>query len=361
MVGISDFIGPALGFVGGALLGGGGGGTQTETTTVQNTVPQFVLDAQQNLIGQAQQVAGEQNFQFPGPQVAGFNADQLNAFEQVRNLQPGGIGDLNQAGSLFSQAGNATQNFGLPPELAQFLSLQNGQDLQNFQSPFTNQVIQSSISEIDRQGILSRQRLQAAGANAGAFGGARFGIESAELERGLTRERNNSITGLRQAGFENAQRALADERNARLSRFNANLNRFKFGAGREDTARQFQLDAGQGIAGLAGIRDKLQLSPIQALLGIGGQQQGQVQGNLDVALGNFQQQKNFPKEQLQFLSGILSGQTFPTSSTATTQTPTAGLLQQLSGIGIAGLGALGSVEEGTAVDKLLAKLFQQNG
>lgn len=354
MVGILDIALPLIGLAGGAALGGNGG-SDTSTVTTQQQIPQFILDAQQNLIGQAQQVAAEPYYPFPGPQVAGFTPDQLSAFEQIRNFVPGGIADLDTARSLLQGAAQGGSPFegGIPPELGEFLSLRDSDTLQEFQSPYMEQVIERAIAEIDRQGNIARTQLESRAANAGAFGGGRFGVESAGLESGLQRERANTIANLYQSGFQNAQQALNQERDARLARFQANLERFGVGSQQDFLNRSYQLSGGTGIANLATARNALEWQPIQALLGIGGQQQGLGQTNLDVLKQNFQAQQAYPANQLNFLSGIISGQRYPTTTTQTTTTPTAGTLQQLAGLGIAGLGALGSADKNSVLAQLL--------
>lgn len=75
---------------------------------------------------------------------------------------------------------------------------------QAFMNPYQQQVIDESIRQINRQGDIARQNLQAQAVRAGAFGGSREGIQRAELERGLAEQRNAAIVGGLSQGYQSA-------------------------------------------------------------------------------------------------------------------------------------------------------------
>ena len=62
-------------------------------------------------------------------------------------------------------------------------------------NPYQQQVIEESLRQINRQGDIARQNLQAQAVRTGAFGGTREGVQRAELERGLAEQRNAAIVG----------------------------------------------------------------------------------------------------------------------------------------------------------------------
>jgi hypothetical protein len=68
-----------------------------------------------------------------------------------------------------------------------------------------------------------------------------------------------------------------------------------------------QLQAGQNEASLAEMTQKLGLNDAAALENIGQSQQAQTQKNYDVAYGDFQAQRDYPKEQLDWINKILNG------------------------------------------------------
>jgi hypothetical protein len=81
----------------------------------------------------------------------------------------------------------------------------NPQSAQAFMNPYQQQVIDESVRQINRQGDIERQNLQAQAVRAGAFGGSREGIQRAELERGLSATRNAAIINALQQGYGQAQ------------------------------------------------------------------------------------------------------------------------------------------------------------
>ena len=80
------------------MASGGKGGTQT--TTQKTELPQYVQDAQQNLINQGQTMTGPFT-QTPGYAKAGFNADQLMAFDLARGMAQDAFTPAQSSGMSF--------------------------------------------------------------------------------------------------------------------------------------------------------------------------------------------------------------------------------------------------------------------
>ena len=81
---------------------------------------------------------------------------------------------------------------------------------------------------------------------------------------------------------------------------------------------------------------------VNTLLGIGGLQQQQGQRELDVARANQLAQQALPFQRIGFMSDIFRGVPALQQTTATTTRPGPSRGSQLLGLGIAGLGAIGS-------------------
>jgi hypothetical protein len=154
----------------------------------------------------------------------------------------------------FSQAqGTLGQGIGALQGAAQMYDPSNAQ---RFMNPYQQQVIDESIRQINRQGDISRQNLQAQATRAGAFGGSREGVQRAELERALSEQRNAAIVGGLSQGYNQASGQAQQ-------------------AFEQQQARQLQQAQGlQGAAGLQGQFGQTQqqqaLQQAQALQGIGG-------------------------------------------------------------------------------------------
>jgi hypothetical protein len=123
---------------------------------------------------------------------------------------------------------------------------------QRFMNPYQQQVIDESIRQINRQGDISRQNLQAQATRAGAFGGSREGVQRAELERALAEQKNAAIVGGLSQGYNQASSQAQQAFEAQQAR---QLQQAQGLAGIGSTFGQQSLQQaqlGQGAAGLQG-------------------------------------------------------------------------------------------------------------
>lgn len=123
---------------------------------------------------------------------------------------------------------------------------------QAFMNPYQQQVIDEAMRQINRQGDISRQNLQAQAVRAGAFGGSREGVQRAELERALSEQKNAAIVGALQQGYGQAQTQAQQAFEAQQARQLQQAQGYQnlgstFG---QQALQQAQL--GQGAAGLQG-------------------------------------------------------------------------------------------------------------
>jgi len=89
-------------------------------------------------------------------------------------------------------------------------SLLGPQGYQQFQSPYQQQVIDTSLAEFDRNAAVQQTGLRDQAIQAGAYGGGREGIMQSEALRNNQLNRGQLQAGLQQEGFQNAQaQALA--------------------------------------------------------------------------------------------------------------------------------------------------------
>ncbi len=110
------------------------------------------------------------------------------------------------------------------------------------------------------------------------------------------------------------------------------------GLANNDASRQLQ--AGNALTSLAGARQSYNLTDANALSGIGAQQQQLKQNSLDTMYGDFQTQQGWDKNNLSWMSSILSGSAKPT--TTTTTSPGASTGSQILGGLTTGVGLLGA-------------------
>lgn len=247
------------------------------------------------------------------------NAQQMaNQYSQANMDQS--MGTLGRAEGIaagagptdFSQAQNTLgQGIGALQGAAQ---MYDPGSAQRFMNPYQQQVIDESIRQIDRQGDISRQNLQAQATRAGAFGGSREGIQRAELDRGLAEQKNAAIVGGLSQGYNQAstqaQQAFEQQQGRQLSQAQglqgaAGLQG-QFGQTQQQQALQ-QAQALQGIGGLYGQQSLQQAQLGQGAAGLQGNLAGQ-QAGLAGLYGNVAgQQANIYGQQSQLGQGLASG------------------------------------------------------
>ena len=143
------------------------------------------LDDLQKAVGQFKTADLSKSF---GPQ---FVADQDIRQKQAEALALTGIG-------------------GYQPFLTSAAASAGPQAYQQFMSPYQQDVIDTTLTEFDRQTQAGIPALNKAAIQAGAFGGARQGVQQAEFLSNQARQRAALEAGLRQQGFTQAQ-ALAQQ------------------------------------------------------------------------------------------------------------------------------------------------------
>ena len=271
------------------------------------------------LLGSAKDLA-DIPIQLPQQQIAEFSPLQQAAFAGA--AQPGGIGGFQP---LLAQ-GTQTLGTGLS-SLAGSAGLFQPTDLSAFTNPFQQQVIDTTLAELDRQGQIERNRLGAQAVAGGAFGGSRFGVENAELTGRLQDARARALAQLNQQNFQQALQtgqSAFENQQRRLQQ----LGQLQAGIGGQ------QLGAAQ-LSQAGGLRD------IEAQQKLGLQQQQLQQAGLDAQRQNQQRQLFEPFSRVAFLSDIFKGapstqQTLGSQVSPATQTPSA--FQQVAGFGTGLLG-----------------------
>ena len=145
-------------------------------------------------------------------------------------------------------------------------SLVGPQAFEAFMSPYQQQVIDTTLTEFDRQQAIADTAMRDRAIQAGAYGGGREGVMAAEAARGAADQRANLQAQLLAQGFQQAQAAAAQDLAARQG-----LGGYQTQLGQAGQAQQ------QAIldAAAAGAREA-EFEPFTRL-GLVGQQLAQVQ------------------------------------------------------------------------------------
>ena len=99
--------------------------------------------------------------------------------------------------------------------------------------------------------------------------------------------------------------------------------------------------AGRGFAALGPAEQRAEFERISALERVGGVRQAQGQRAMDMQYQDFLRQRDYPKEQMGWYSGILRGLPQQMGSSQLTYSQDPSIAQQITGFGLAGLSAFG--------------------
>lgn len=85
-----------------------------------------------------------------------------------------------------------------------FNAAAQGPNWQQFQNPYTQQVVDTTMQDMERSRQMAMNDIGASASQAGAFGGSRHGVAEAESNRGYFDTMGRTMAGLRSDGFNNA-------------------------------------------------------------------------------------------------------------------------------------------------------------
>ena len=276
--------------------GGGGGGGQQPASGTQVSIAREAPEIEARKLGlydQALKLA-QSPVQLPAYQVAAPPPLQQAGFTAAGTTGVGagalqsGLGALGGAQTL---AGQTPTTAGLAP----------------YMNPYQSYV----TDEINRQAQLRQNELSAEAVQSGAFGGARQGVASAELDA----RRLNQI-GLSQAGgFSQAMGAYQRQ---------------------QQLGTQTGLQAAQGYGGLGQAQQAMQQRDIGSLLQAGGVQQQLGQQALEAQRMTTMTRQYEPYQRLEFMKGLMTN--LPTGQSAMTATTAPGTNPFAQAVGT-GIGA----------------------
>lgn len=300
---------------------GGGSGSSSSTYSpppevaaaykqlLSNAQPLFTAPYQPYTAGKATTAADTTPFT-----VAPQTPNQVAAGQNISNL----------AGYYQPYANAATdmlQQGSQPIQLQQF----NNQSVGQYMSPYLQNVMGSTIANINETNAQQQQQVLGNTISKGAYGGDRGGIAQAELARQQNLANNATLANIANTGYNSA-----------LGQFNA-MN--QLGVNAQSLSNQYAQQGASGLANLGTMGQNAALQQAQAQYGIGSGQQQQRQAELSTAYQNYLNQIGYPYQQAQFEGGLISGVASGSGGTTTSTPAQPGAANQIIG----GLGALGSL------------------
>lgn len=232
------------------LSGLSGTTTRAEESSLSSWAGPYVTD----MLGRGAALATQMPYTpYEGPLTAGPSALQTQAYQGLGALNIPTAEQTTYAPTSFTTAGMAEQ----------------------YMSPYLQGALEPQYAAARRQAEIEQQALQSQYGRGGAYGGSRQGVAEAELRRGLL-DRIANITGQGyQTAFEQAQR-----------QFNEEQARQQAAA---QQARQYGLDV------------------LRAQQLGGTEQRGIEQAGIAADIAQFEQERDYPYKQLQFMQSLLQG------------------------------------------------------
>ena len=271
-----------------------------ETTNITTTeIPKYIAEPTADIIGEAMDVSKEAYVPYTGPRLAGLSQTEKDAAAQAQAMK--GIGALRG-----TQAYTAATAAGAPAigGVGQYMT------------DYQKKVADIAAKQMKDQSAIEQQGIAAKAVQAGGLDSTRFAIQEAERQKNLTTGLGDLYTKAQASAYATALKAA-----------------------QQDKAQQLRSAMGMGTVGAQA--QTMEQADIQQQLGIGALGRGLDQTALDISYTDFLSERDYPKEQLGFVSNIIRGAPFPSQTTSVGQIPQAQpapFFQQAMGLGMQGLG-----------------------
>lgn len=305
--------------------GGGGGPSNTTSTVTQTNLPAYAQPYFTELLKQtgrnvfatdsSGRVTGIKPYEaYQGERTAGFSPLQQQTQEEIAGLQtPEQFGYATQGAGMGGMMGYGAAERGLNAAFG---------PTENYMSSYIQGALNPQIRELNRQAELGQRSDALASMRSGAFGGSRQALMAAERERTA----NQGIQDVLGRGYQSA--------------FDAAQKQQQFLGGLGMQGLQQGLAGSELMGKLGSAEQQANLDRLRAQGMAGAEQQQLEQRRLDTAYQQAMEGRDWEKAQLQFYSDLLRGNTGALGSRTVQYAPQPSYLQQLGGLGIAGLGAL---------------------
>lgn len=307
--------------------------TTTYGETVQG-IPQFMSDYTQGLLSRANAVAAEPYQPYGGPRLATFSPEQEEAFRMTRESTGAFMPTVQSGINLTGQAmGKSAYGSAMPYMTAAGRTAPSmvGEYMSPYQDLVANRIGQLAGRNL-RENLMpaiNRDFIRA-----GQYGSTRMMDTVGSTMRDVQESALAQQADLLNRGYGQAIGAAQTDlsRMGNLAQLAGNLTTQDVNA---------LLSGGAQMASLGQQGQAMNLKDLAALEAAGQTQQQQAQRGLDIAYGDFQRQRDYPKEQLSMLNALIRGLPYG-STTSKSETGPASIYQPSPLAQIAGAAALGS-------------------
>jgi hypothetical protein len=329
--------------------GSSGSGQPQQVTTTTSNLPEYARPYFENLLDRTNNVTSQQYTPYTGQRLAGQNNWTTTSDTMTAGMTGRQDPTLNSAHASLDWTGQQAGALGGYQSGFQANSFNGGTFDQNAANQYMSPYMQSVVNRQKDAATLDFQRGQAgrddSAIRANAFGGSRQAIQQGLAQQGLQRQLGDIQAQGSQSAFTNAQAQFnADAaRGLTAQQYGDASQRYaedasRSAAGVRQSAANLGLQTAQGYGALASTDQGLGLQQAQAVGNIGNRLTQRDQQGLDIGYNDFVNQRDYDRQNLNFYSGILRGTPVKADS-ETREYNNPNPLNQVAGLGIAGLGA----------------------
>ena len=289
--------------------GGGGGQAQpTKQTVNQSSLPEYAQPYYERLMDRTEAESNQPYVAYEGQRIADMDPyTQTGLDNTAAQAQAGAPGEI-------AAAGGTAQN------VANYRAESFPGQAQAYMDPYTQNVLGAQEQMLQRRFNEQQGARNAQAVEAGAFGGSRQAIADQMAQRDMNEQANlMQKEGLQQAYMTGADIFSRDEK-ARQG------------------AAGLGLGAAEQLGTLGGMQQQMGFERQDQLMKAGAMQQGQTQAGLDLAYQDFINQRDQPRQQLNFYSSILRGVPISAQSEVSTYEAPPNPYSQMLGLGLGAAG-----------------------
>jgi hypothetical protein len=361
------------------MSGGGSGGGHTTSTVTQSNLPEYAKPYYKSLMRKGEKQIQKPYQAYEGPRIAGFGTDTTTGLGMATDYAGSDTPGFEQANQWAQGAGLAAldaanynpnaihSNYGGPTgyQAGTFGADQVGPmgmwteaNRDAYMSPYMDDVTAAAQRDAAHSYRIEEAMRSADAARTGQFGGSRHALMN-QVARGDMQDRLSDIfVEGRQRAYENAQQQFERDRGIDLASQRANQNANlealgmgeqsrQFGYGTDEESRRIAgqmdlsaqeatenfrqqaarmgIDAGQlmnqsssQLASIQQAQDAAMQQRIKAQLGVGQAEDDLRQQQLDLAYEDFINQRDYKRQNLQFMSSLLQGVPISANQNVTT-------------------------------------------
>ena len=309
-----------------------------KSTLAGTDIPEWVSSAGRQLYDQAAEIASQDFPGYEGARIATYGDDN----NKLTDLERQGIdllaqgtepfqGYLDDASAMASTLGQGYDQASRADLIGDSFSMDSAQPYMDMYQ----RSVDPAIAEIRKQTEQNLMGDSAAAARAGAFGGSRQGLREAETMTEGSRLAGDARVQAGARGMEFASGRFDQERAARLAAEQARRSGY-------ETQEAGRLRATETLQGFAPLAQGLNEQAASGMISSGQAQRQLDQQALDMAYGDYVEQRNYPQQQLNFALGALQGVPYNTRTIGLEEGTQYSQSPSIYGQTLGGLGSLAS-------------------